>query len=139
MNAAPQTAVRLFLNSHAVMADAADAPADRAALITPDDHIVVFEAGEAFVFSQTPPSDAGEDAAGDGAIRSPMPGKVTQLSVKPGDKVAKGQALVTLEAMKMEHALTAPFDGKVEAVSVKVGDQVSEGTALVTLAAVAPV
>jgi len=135
LNAAPQTAVRLFLNGQVVMADAADAPADRAALITPDDHIVVFEAGEAFVFSQTPPSDEGEDAAGDGAIRSPMPGKVTQLSVKPGDKVAKGQALVTLEAMKMEHALTAPFDGQVEAVAVAVGDQVSEGAALISLSA----
>jgi biotin carboxyl carrier protein len=42
---------------------------------------------------------------------------------------------VTLEAMKMEHALTAPFDGTVDAVSVAVGDQVSEGVTLVTLAA----
>ncbi len=135
LNAAPQTAVRLFLNGAAVMADAAESTADRAALITPDDHIVVFENGEAFVFSQTPPSDEGVDEGGDGAIRSPMPGKVTQLSVKPGDTVAKGQPLVTLEAMKMEHALTAPFDGKVEAVGVKLGDQVSEGAVLVTLAA----
>jgi acetyl/propionyl-CoA carboxylase alpha subunit len=135
MNAAPQTAVRLFLGGKPVIADAADAPADRAALITPDDHIVVFEAGEAFVFSQLPPSDEAEDAGGDGAIRSPMPGKVTQLSVEPGDKVAKGQALVTLEAMKMEHALTAPFDGKVEAVAVAVGDQVSEGAVLISLEA----
>jgi propionyl-CoA carboxylase alpha chain/3-methylcrotonyl-CoA carboxylase alpha subunit len=42
---------------------------------------------------------------------------------------------VTLEAMKMEHALTAAFDGTVEAVSVALGDQVSEGAVLVTLAA----
>jgi biotin carboxyl carrier protein len=110
-----------------------EAAADRAALITPDDHIVVFEAGEAFVFSRVPPSDeAGEDA-GDGAIRSPMPGKVTLVSVKPGEAVKKGQALVTLEAMKMEHALAAPFDGVVEAVNVALGDQVSEGAVLATL------
>jgi acetyl/propionyl-CoA carboxylase alpha subunit len=137
LNAAPQTAVRLFLGGKPVMADAAEPAADRAALITPDDHIVVFEAGEAFVFSQVPPSDEAEDAAGDGAIRSPMPGKVTLVSVKAGEAVTKGQALVTLEAMKMEHALTAPFDGKVETLGVKLGDQVSEGAVLVTLAAAA--
>jgi propionyl-CoA carboxylase alpha chain/3-methylcrotonyl-CoA carboxylase alpha subunit len=64
-----------------------------------------------------------------------MPGKVTQLPVKAGDKVAKGQALLTLEAMKMEHALTAPFDGTVETVSVALGDQVSEGAVLAKLIA----
>jgi acetyl/propionyl-CoA carboxylase alpha subunit len=134
MNAPTESMVRLFLNGAAVMADAA-ASSGRAALITPDGHIVVFESGEAFVFGIHPPSDETEDAAGDGAIRSPMPGKVTQLGVKAGDKVTKGQALVTLEAMKMEHALTAAFDGTVEAVSVALGDQVSEGAVLVTLAA----
>ena len=135
MNAARETAVRLFLHGRAIMADAAAPSAERAALITPDDHVVVFESGEAFVFSRHPPSDEAAEAAGDGAIRSPMPGKVTQLAVKAGDKVTKGQALVTLEAMKMEHALAAPFDGTVEAVSVTLGDQVSEGAVLVTLAA----
>jgi propionyl-CoA carboxylase alpha chain/3-methylcrotonyl-CoA carboxylase alpha subunit len=48
--------------------------------------------------------------------------------------VARGQTVVTLEAMKMEHALAAPFDATVEAVSCAVGDQVSEGTLLATLA-----
>ena len=42
-----------------------------------------------------------------------MPGKVTAVEVSQGEKVAKGQRLLTLEAMKMEHALTAPFDGTV--------------------------
>jgi len=135
MNAARETAVRLFLHGQAIMADAAAPSAERAALLTPDDHVVVFESGEAFVFSRHPPSDEAAEAAGDGAIRSPMPGKVTQLAVKTGDNVTKGQALVTLEAMKMEHALAAPFDGTVEAVSVTLGDQVSEGEVLVTLAA----
>jgi acetyl/propionyl-CoA carboxylase alpha subunit len=135
LNAEPQTTVRLFHKGQAVMADAARSGAGRASLITPDDHIVVFEAGEAFVFSRYPPSDEAIEAAGDGAIRSPMPGKVTQLSVKAGDKVAKRQALVTLEAMKMEHALAAPFDATVESVAVKLGDQVSEGVVLVTLTA----
>ena len=51
----------------------------------------------------------------DGEIEAPMPGKVTAVEVSQGEKVAKGQRLLTLEAMKMEHALTAPFDGVVGA------------------------
>jgi biotin carboxyl carrier protein len=64
-----------------------------------------------------------------------MPGKVTQVSVKAGDKVVKGQALLTLEAMKMEHALNAPFDGVVEDLSAELGAQVSEGALLAKLTA----
>ena len=64
-----------------------------------------------------------------------MPGKVTQLSVKPGDTVTKGQPLLTLEAMKMEHALAAPFDGTVEELSAQLGAQVAEGTVLAKLTA----
>jgi biotin carboxyl carrier protein len=64
-----------------------------------------------------------------------MPGRITALAVQPGEAVARGQPLVSLEAMKMEHALVAPFDGEVEAVSAAVGDQVSEGVALVKLRA----
>ena len=57
----------------------------------------------------------------DGQIRSPMPGKVTGVSVAADARVAKGQPLLTLEAMKMEHALTAPFEGVVVELSVAVG------------------
>jgi acetyl/propionyl-CoA carboxylase alpha subunit len=137
LNAAPETTVRLFLHGKPVIADAADAAAPRSVLLTDDDEIVVFEAGEAFVFSFHPPGADEMDAAADGQIRSPMPGKVTQLSVKPGDKVTKGQPLLVLEAMKMEHALNAPFDGTVETVAVALGGQVSEGAVLVKLSATA--
>jgi len=135
LNAEPETAVRLFLGGKPVVAQALEAAAPRSVLLTDAREIVVFEAGEAFVFSSEPPAADEAGAAGDGQIRSPMPGKVTGLSVKAGDTVAKGQALLTLEAMKMEHALTAPFDGKVEAVAVALGAQVSEGALLVKLAA----
>ena len=50
-----------------------------------------------------------------------MPGKVTAVEVSQGEKVAKGQRLLTLEAMKMEHALTAPFDGTVVELNAKPG------------------
>jgi 3-methylcrotonyl-CoA carboxylase alpha subunit len=60
-----------------------------------------------------------------------MPGKVTAVEVSKGEKVAKGQRLLTLEAMKMEHALTAPFEGTVSELNAKAGAQVTEGTLLV--------
>jgi 3-methylcrotonyl-CoA carboxylase alpha subunit len=60
-----------------------------------------------------------------------MPGKVTAVEVSAGQKVAKGQRLLTLEAMKMEHALSAPFDGTVAEISASPGTQVREGQLLV--------
>jgi 3-methylcrotonyl-CoA carboxylase alpha subunit len=63
-------------------------------------------------------------AAGDGAILSPMPGKVIAVDVAAGDTVTKGQKLLTLEAMKMEHSLTAPFDGVVAELNASPGAQV---------------
>ena len=50
--------------------------------------------------------------------------------MRQGDKVAKGQKLVTLEAMKMEHSLAAPFDGIVAELEAAEGAQVTEGTLL---------
>ena len=70
-------------------------------------------------------------AAGDGAVRSPLPGKIIDLRVKAGDSVSKGQPLLVLEAMKMEHTLAAPADGTVKSVRSAVGKQVPEGAELV--------
>jgi 3-methylcrotonyl-CoA carboxylase alpha subunit len=68
-----------------------------------------------------------------GNILSPMPGRIIAVDVAAGDAVTKGQKLVTLEAMKMEHSLTAPFDGTVAELNAETGGQVSEGTVLVRL------
>jgi biotin carboxyl carrier protein len=59
-----------------------------------------------------------------------MPGKVTAVHVSQGEKVAKGQRLLTLEAMKMEHAMTAPFDGVIAELNATAGGQVSEAQLL---------
>ena len=75
--------------------------------------------------------------AHDGEIEAPMPGRVTAVEVSQGDKVAKGQRLLTLEAMKMEHALTAPFDGTVTELNASPGAQVTEGQILAKVEAVA--
>ena len=65
-----------------------------------------------------------EGDASEGEVRSPMPGTVIEVRVARGDEVAMGDALVVVEAMKMEHALYAPRAGVVSAVLVGVGDQV---------------
>ncbi|MET0365491.1 MAG: acetyl/propionyl/methylcrotonyl-CoA carboxylase subunit alpha [Sphingobium sp.] len=70
-------------------------------------------------------TDAAHGAsAGDGAILSPMPGRIIAVEVAAGDTVVKGQKLLTLEAMKMEHSLTAPFDGTVAELNATAGAQV---------------
>ncbi len=66
-----------------------------------------------------------------GAVRAPLPGKIIDLKVKPGDTVSRGQPLLVLEAMKMEHTLAAPADGTVKTVRYAVGEQVAEGAELV--------
>jgi 3-methylcrotonyl-CoA carboxylase alpha subunit len=72
---------------------------------------------------------------GSGSIAAPMHGKVLSVAVAKGDKVAKGQRLMVLEAMKMEHALDAATDGIVAELSVAAGDQVSEGAQLILIKA----
>ncbi|MBM3488667.1 MAG: 3-methylcrotonyl-CoA carboxylase, partial [Alphaproteobacteria bacterium] len=69
--------------------------------------------------------------AGHGRLVAEVPGVVTAVLVAPGTRVARGDALLVLEAMKVEHTIRAPADGTVEAVRFAVGDQVSEGVELV--------
>ena len=69
--------------------------------------------------------------AAEATVRAPLPGKIIDLRVKAGDTVSKGQPLLMLEAMKMEHTLTAPADGTIKSVRYAVGEQVNEGAELV--------
>ncbi|KAL1780818.1 propionyl-CoA carboxylase alpha chain isoform X1 [Sigmodon hispidus] len=66
-------------------------------------------------------------------LRSPMPGMVVAVSVKPGDMVAEGQEICVIEAMKMQNSMTAGKVGKVKSVHCKAGDTVGEGDLLVEL------
>ncbi|HEY3075283.1 MAG TPA: biotin/lipoyl-containing protein, partial [Burkholderiales bacterium] len=69
--------------------------------------------------------------AGSGSLAAPMPGRVIKLFVTAGDKVVKGQPLLILEAMKMEHTITAPADGTVKEIHYSAGEQVLEGAELI--------
>ncbi|NNE86057.1 MAG: acetyl/propionyl/methylcrotonyl-CoA carboxylase subunit alpha [Alphaproteobacteria bacterium] len=77
-------------------------------------------------------ADRGEGAGG--GLSAPMPGKVVQALVAAGDSVIRGQTVMILEAMKMEHAISAPADGVVADVFFNAGDQVDEGVELLRLA-----
>jgi 3-methylcrotonyl-CoA carboxylase alpha subunit len=100
-----------------------------------DQRVVVFTEGQAFEFALAARGTGASHGLHDGEIEAPMPGKVTAVEVSAGEKVAIGQRLLTLEAMKMEHALTAPFDGTVAELNAKVGTQVTEGQLLVKVEA----
>ena len=78
------------------------------------------------------PARAGSTAA-PATIRSPIPGRVVKVMVKPGDKVTAGQTAVVLEAMKMENELRAPRAGEVQDVRCAEGTAVEAGQDLVTL------
>jgi 3-methylcrotonyl-CoA carboxylase alpha subunit len=73
------------------------------------------------------------DAQSGGSLAAPMPGRVIKLMVEPGAGVKKGQPLLILEAMKMEHTITAPADGTVKEILYAAGDQVLEGAQLLRM------
>ena len=91
----------------------------------------VFEGG-GIVFELCEPlsKDKGKTAAAN-AVFAPMPGLVTHIAVKKGQTLQKGDKIVVLEAMKMEHSLVAPSNCEVEEVLVSEGDQVEAAAELV--------
>ena len=96
-------------------------------------HLTVFMRGGSHDFGFFDASASTGEAAGPDQILAPMPGLVKIVHIGQGSKVAKGEALLVLEAMKMEHLLVAPRDCVIEAVCVRQGDQVSEGLVLACL------
>ena len=90
----------------------------------------LFVAGQDYAVDLHPARESGHDA-GHGDFTAPMSGTIVALHVNPGDRVAAGDAVITLEAMKMEHTLRAGGNGIVHGFNVGAGDSVSEGTLLV--------
>ncbi len=118
LNAAPRRMAKFLLDGVALDVVLAGEGADR-----PESDMLIAERG--MVWQLAPwRVGGGAAAAGDGTILSPMPGKIIAVEVAKGEVVAKGQKLLTLEAMKMEHTLTAPFDGVVAELNAEAGQQV---------------
>ncbi len=91
--------------------------------------------GAAVLGLADPLAHAGEAQSEGGRLTAPMPGKVVSFAVRAGDKVAKGQPLAVMEAMKMEHTIAAPGDGVVAELLYAPGDQVAEGAELLRIEA----
>ncbi len=114
--------------NHVVDVDPAS-PAPAQAQI--DGRRILFVGGSAWAYGvPTSARDPTGSTAADGALRSPMPGRVVAVAVRSDQAVVQGQVLLAVEAMKMEHALLAPFAGKVTNLAVVVGDLVTEDQVL---------
>jgi 3-methylcrotonyl-CoA carboxylase alpha subunit len=120
--------------SGAVRSIIVDGRPHRVAAARAGDLIRVWCDGRTYEFETVRPGRAA--AAGDhhhGGLLSPMPGRVRRVLVAEGTAVERGQALLVLEAMKMEHSIRAPRDGVVRKIAVAEGDLVDAGVALVEL------
>jgi len=96
----------------------------------------VFTGGRHFSLHYNDPmAHAGEAEAAGGRLTAPMPGKVVAVLATKGQQVRKGDPLVIMEAMKMEHTIAAPGDGLVEEILYQVGDQVADGAPLLAFKA----
>ena len=80
--------------------------------------------------TRTPRFTDPADAVASGSLLAPMPGTVVRVAVEPGAEVVAGQAVLVLEAMKMQHTVAAPYDGVVTQVDVREGQQVAAGDVL---------
>lgn len=128
---APQQA-RVALGRHGDFRSVAPDDGEFAAVsgFRDDERVVAFYEGSAYEFDLAARGSIGGHGVANGVIAAPMPGKVAAVEVSKGETVVKGQRLLTLEAMKMEHGLIAPFDGTVAELSAQAGAQVSEGAVL---------
>jgi 3-methylcrotonyl-CoA carboxylase alpha subunit len=120
LNAAPVQTAPFLLDGEPV-----DVRLNGHGSVAPAPSAFVTEQGQAWLLTPWRKDGShGGGIAGDGAILAPMPGMIIAVSVAAGDTVTKGQKLLTLEAMKMEHTLTAPFDGVVAELNAAAGGQV---------------
>ncbi len=96
--------------------------------------VAVFMDGQQWLYEYLNPFAAQvEDVGSSGNLQAPMPGTVVKVLVKAGDVVKQGDALLILEAMKMEHTIDAPEDGVIQEVCFDTGDLVSDGDELIII------
>ncbi len=100
-----------------------------------DDELTLFQQGSAFQCRLFRPVFNVQTQADEASLNAPMNGTVVAVLVAPGDKVAQGDTLMIMEAMKMEHSIKAPYAGEVSEVYWQVKDLVDEGATLVAVTA----
>ncbi len=128
---------RADLGPDGVLLAELDGPRVAGSIVRHDGDIAVLLPGAMHRLRLIDPLGAAAEAeAGPGRMTAPMPGKVIQINVTPGQAVERGAPLMVLEAMKMEHAISAPADGKIAQVHYAVGDLVEEGAELIAFEAV---
>ena len=102
--------------------------------ITMDDDLLLIQTHKGnLLFKILPKFNINQEEAIKGGLTAPMPGKVVEIKIKKGSNIKKGDTLVILEAMKMEHKVLAPDNGKIKEVLIKENDQVENGQTLVVL------
>jgi len=140
LNAAPGTEIRYAVtlneSSSTVFEFTVDRKATHTAVVAPhrDGHRVWLGIDYADVETVELASVAGQHKTAEGSLEAPMPGAVIAVNVDVGDRVAAGDTLLILEAMKMEHKVHAPEDGVVRRILCPAGKQVAEGELLIEIA-----
>jgi 3-methylcrotonyl-CoA carboxylase alpha subunit len=108
----------------------------RGTVLRDGDTFHVFTGGQHWQLAWNDPmAHAGEAESEGGRLTAPMPGKVVAVLAAKGQEVKKGEALVIMEAMKMEHTIAAPHDGVIDDILYNVGDQVADGAPLLAFKA----
>ena len=98
-----------------------------------DDLLLVHTYKGNLLFKILPKFNIAQEEVVKGGLVAPMPGKVVEIKVQKGSSIKKGDTLVILEAMKMEHKVLAPDNGKIKEVLIKENEQVENGATLVVL------
>ena len=117
---------------HAVRARINGRTIDAVAAISGSD-IGLAVSGKCFRFHRARPGMEDDAAGSSGRVVAPMPGLVVDILVKKGQKVARGDALAVLEAMKMQHQIAAPIDGVVTGIDASKGDQLASGDLMIDI------
>ena len=104
-----------------------DGVVSRAGYVRLGAEVTLFVDGQTIRLTVVDPLEGEAVESAGGGLLSPMPGTLTAILVEPGTRVAKGQPLAVMEAMKMEHTLRAPHDGVVTGLNYHVGAMIDEG------------
>jgi 3-methylcrotonyl-CoA carboxylase alpha subunit len=126
-----ETAVSVRVGEATFHARFDDAPPPSVSIAEVSDERVIFQGGQGWAFGPVSPGHVSRpEGLVDGTIEAHMPGRIVSIDSSPGSAVTKGDRLMAIEAMKMEHVLQAPFSGTVATIFVRVGDQVVLGAKL---------